>query len=137
MNWISHPLILYGLVALALGLTLLLFLAVKQEIRRVDRRFRAAEKDWGVKKDSARDVLDALRKVVEELQSSIAETDKKVALLNPAVPVARGMNLNKRSEALRMARRGAQPEEISASLRLPRNEVILLLKIHRIVLKSL
>jgi hypothetical protein len=44
------------------------------------------------------------------------------------------LNLNKRTQALRMSRRGERVENIAASLSLPRREVELLLKIHGLVL---
>ena len=47
-----------------------------------------------------------------------------------------GLNLSKRSHALRMHRRGEGAEQIAAALDLPRQEVELLLKVHRIVLSS-
>ena len=47
-----------------------------------------------------------------------------------------GLNLSKRSHALRMHRHGEGAEQIAAALDLPRQEVELLLKVHRIVMSS-
>jgi hypothetical protein len=44
------------------------------------------------------------------------------------------MNLSKRSQVLRMHRRGDPPDQIATSLAVPRQEVELLLKVQRIVL---
>ena len=44
------------------------------------------------------------------------------------------MNLSKRSQVLRMGRRGDTPEQVAAALAVPLQEVDLLVKVHRIVL---
>lgn len=54
----------------------------------------------------------------------------------PAVPRA-GLNLSKRSQVLRMHRQGDPPERIAATLEVPRQEVELLIKVHRIVIGKL
>jgi hypothetical protein len=58
-----------------------------------------------------------------------------VAPIDPALPRP-CLNLSKRSQALRLHRRGESPEKIAAELQLPRQEVDLLLKVHRIVLST-
>jgi hypothetical protein len=82
--------------------------------------------------DPATDLRDAVAQIaaqVHELQKAPA------AALDPAVPRP-GLNLNKRSQAIRMHRRGEGAEKIAAELQLPRQEVDLLLKVHRIVLST-
>jgi hypothetical protein len=54
----------------------------------------------------------------------------------PGVPKP-GMNLTRRSNALRMHRTGTSAQQIAASLEVPRQEVDLLLKVHEIVLNNL
>jgi hypothetical protein len=46
------------------------------------------------------------------------------------------MNLAKRTQTLRMHRCGDPPEQIAALLDVPHQEVDLLLKVHRIVMRS-
>ena len=53
----------------------------------------------------------------------------------PAMP-RQGLNLNKRSQALRMHRRGDAPGQIASALEMPLQEVQLLLKVQQIVLSS-
>ena len=48
-----------------------------------------------------------------------------------------GFNLGKRTQALRLHRQGESAEKIATSLELPRQEVELLLKVHRIALKNI
>jgi hypothetical protein len=47
------------------------------------------------------------------------------------------LNLDKRSQALRLHRRGESPPQIAAMLEIPLQELELLLKVHRIVLRSI
>jgi hypothetical protein len=71
---------------------------------------------------------------VDNLAAQFAASAAQPALAGPVRPA---MNLNKRSQALRLHRRGDPPEAIAASLGLPVQEVDLLIKVHRIVLSSL
>ena len=48
-----------------------------------------------------------------------------------------GLNLSKRSQALRMHRRGEAPAQIAAALNIPSQEVELLIKVQRIVLSNM
>jgi hypothetical protein len=54
----------------------------------------------------------------------------------PAAPRA-GMNLNKRSQVLRLHRQGEFPDQIASNLDLPRQEVDLLIKVHHIIMSNL
>jgi hypothetical protein len=76
-----------------------------------------------------RTTVDALAAQVHDLQSH-----PPVALA-PGLPKP-GLNLNKRSQALRMHRRGEAADQIAAALELPRQEVDLLIKVHRVVLST-
>ena len=80
--------------------------------------------------ESLRERLDALAAQFRELERQPAVT------LSPGLPRP-GMNVVKRSQALRMHRRGDRPEQIAAALELPRQEVDLLLKVHSIVIASI
>jgi hypothetical protein len=80
--------------------------------------------------EAFRERLDALALQFRELERQPAVT------LSPGLPRP-GMNVVKRSQALRMHRRGDRPEQIAAALELPRQEVDLLLKVHSIVIGSI
>lgn len=54
----------------------------------------------------------------------------------PGVPKS-SMNVTRRSQALRLHRKGDSTEQIAAALEVPRQEVDLLVKIHQIVLNNL
>ena len=88
---------------------------------------KQTEGDAGIQ--SVRDSLEALAAQLHDLQNHPPVAPP------PGLPKP-GLNLSKRSHALRMHRHGEGAEQIAAALDLPRQEVELLLKVHRIVLSS-
>jgi hypothetical protein len=78
-----------------------------------------------------RDAIQSLGAQFHELQKNLQETVEPV----PGVP-GPSFNLSRRSQVLRMYRRGDAAGQIAASLGLPRQEVDLLIKVHRIVLSK-
>jgi len=88
--------------------------------------------------------IDQLHATIAALQGALDAQGGRLSDLehqpHPAVvPVAprAGLNLSKRSQALRMHRKGDPPERIAAALEVPQQEVDLLIKVHRIVLGHL
>jgi hypothetical protein len=74
---------------------------------------------------------------VAALTAQIGELERQPAVtLTPGMPKP-GMNVVKRTQALRLHRRGEQPAEIASALDLPRQEVDLLLKVHSIVISNI
>ena len=79
--------------------------------------------------------LDRMRASIESLASQIREL---VGMPAPADPTCRtGLNLSRRSQVLRLHRKGEPPAQIAASLGLPHQEVELLIKVQKIVLSKL
>jgi hypothetical protein len=74
---------------------------------------------------------------LESLSSRLHELELAPAPVAamPAIPRA-GMNLNKRSQALRLHRQGERADQIASTLEMPRQEIDLLIKVHRIVLSN-
>ncbi len=115
------------LLALAgMGACVWLFVLMKAEVRGVDKRSRrrAEAMEAGV---------NAVRVSLANLSKRLEETEKQTGLLAAPPPTRSGFNLSKRSQAIRMSRRGETPSQIAAALELPQGEVDLLLKVHRIV----
>ncbi len=115
---LERYLILFGSYAFqAAGaiVCVLVFLALKKELRRM--RSRLAMLDFTLR-------LDAMNTRLQE-----AEQRAGTAVLPPG---RRSVNLSKRSQVIRLSRRGEPPETIAATLNLPRREVELLLKVHSI-----
>jgi DNA-binding NarL/FixJ family response regulator len=81
--------------------------------------------------------VQAMRQTIEGLAAQVQDVQQlsRVAAA-PAVPKP-GLNLSKRSQALRMHRRGEAAGQIADALDIPLQEVDLLLKVHRIVMSSI
>ncbi|MGA2595738.1 MAG: hypothetical protein ABSH09_01875 [Bryobacteraceae bacterium] len=82
----------------------------------------------------------------EEVKAEAASLSKALATLKsevdataeaaPAVPLSAGSNATMRAKVLKMHRLGQSVDQISSTLRLSRGEVLLLLKVHKIVLRT-
>jgi hypothetical protein len=80
--------------------------------------------------------LRPLREGLEAMAMQLRDLQQHPNVPAPAGIPKAGFNLSKRSQALRLHRRGEAPEKIAAALDLPRQEVELLLKVHRIVIQN-
>jgi len=119
----------YAFQAAGLIAFLLIFLSLKQEIRRLKLRLDRQQADNAT---TARDFNVRLEAITLRLRDS---EDRAGVLVAPEPPRS-GLNLTKRSQVIRMSRRGERAENIAASLSLPRGEVDLLLKINALVVGS-
>jgi DNA-binding NarL/FixJ family response regulator len=77
-----------------------------------------------------------------QAQYAVMASELESAKLQPAVEILPGtprpsMNVTRRSQALRLHRRGDSAERIAATLEVPRQEIDLLLKVHQLVLNNL
>jgi hypothetical protein len=115
-----------ALAAVVLGLALHLVCTL-----RINRRGSRRQSE----SPTGRDRIAELEKRLDELAAQHRENLEASALSAPAPPVGPGFNLNRRSHALRLFRRGETPEQIAASLAMPAAVVRLLIKIHRIVME--
>ena len=115
------------LLALAgMGAYVWLFVLMKAELRGATRRSRKRAEAFEAS-------LSAVRVSLANLSKRLEETEKQAGLLVPPPATRSGFNLSKRSQAIRMSRRGETPSQIAAALELPQGEVDLLLKVHRLV----
>ena len=79
--------------------------------------------------------LEAIQASIQDLTAEMRELQTQPAGSPSAFRPA--LNLSKRSQALRMHRRGETAEQIAAALDIPPQEVELLIKVHRIVLSNM
>lgn len=129
MGWIGNPIFILTIAAVTMAACLLLFLSLKRENAALRRR---AQMDHELLSEQ----VESFRRSLNQLQSALAEREEAApAAVSPAP--AESMNISKRSQALRLHRRGESPATIAATLRLPLNEVELLLKVHRTVIGGL
>jgi DNA-binding NarL/FixJ family response regulator len=77
-------------------------------------------------------------KAIASAPETKPETEKLPipAEILPGIPKS-SMNVTRRSQALRLHRKGDSSDQIAAALEVPRQEVDLLIKIHQIVLNNL
>ncbi|MDQ6663972.1 MAG: DUF2802 domain-containing protein [Acidobacteriota bacterium] len=99
--------------------------------RRVRRLESAAKKE----NESIQAILKMLDSTVERLSGEVREAGERAGVLVEPVAPRSGLNMGKRSQALRLHRHGETADKIASNLDLPRAEVNLLLKIHQLVLK--
>jgi hypothetical protein len=81
--------------------------------------------------------VEQMRVDLESLASQVRQLERAPAGVTPPYKAGLNLNLSKRSQALRMHRRGEPSAQIAAALDLPHQEVDLLIKIQRIVLSKL
>jgi hypothetical protein len=82
-------------------------------------------------------VLQGLRADLDGLAAQIHDLQQLPPQTWIAAPPRGGLNLAKRSHALRLHRHGNSAPQIASALELPLQEVELLLKVQRIVLRNL
>lgn len=123
MLWFfESPLGAFALLALGLGGCLYLFLALKIEMEALRRDRKAISV-----------AIEGVRTQLEDLGGRIDEIDERLANSAPGAAARPGLNFSVRSQALRMARRGDNNQQIAAALGVPEKEVELLLKVQQMV----
>jgi len=128
-EWMLHPLVCYGLLVAGLGLCLCLFATLKVEIQGLLRRSLAQRQQL----QALESALGETRVAVQSLETDLREVENQTGMLVAPAPARSGLNLSKRTQVLRMHRAGQDSAGIAAMLALPRSEVELLIKVHRIV----
>lgn len=118
------------LTMFALILAVTAFCQARGVTRSVDKRQKTALTDM----ESA---VQGLRSDVVGLAAQIHEMQQLPPPSSVAAHPRGGLNLAKRSEALRLHRHGDSVAQIASSLEIPLQEVELLLKVHRIVIRNL
>jgi hypothetical protein len=140
MEWAASPILYLLMLSLGIGLCLNLFISLKRDIFRLDRRGRRAEAAWTCaiadQRDASASGFEGQRQEIGELREELKQVAERVSLLTPSTPPATGVNLVKRTQVLQLARRGNRPDQIAACLQVPQNEVDLVLKVHRTIVKS-
>jgi hypothetical protein len=107
------------------GLAAFFFLQLK-------RAQQESQARWNKRQQLLLAELGQLRGLVNQLRERLDEAERRSELsAGPVIP-ASGMNLNRRTHALRLFRRGERPEQIAATLGVPLGEVELLRKVQRI-----
>ena len=117
-DWIASPVTLCAFLAVALISMLVLFVSLKCEIGTARRLAQQAG-----------EAVDAARSGLAAELASMRETLPPV---ETAASSGDCLNLTRRAAALRMDRRGETVATIAAALRVPQNEIELLLKLQKL-----
>ncbi|HTC87375.1 MAG TPA: hypothetical protein VK686_03695 [Bryobacteraceae bacterium] len=123
------PLAPFLLIGINSVLCLFFFLCLEHEMRIMKLRLNRRQ-------NAQQTAAEELKAQVAELTARVLDTEERTGVLVAPTPPKSGLNLNKRSQVIRMSRRGEQAEKIAASLNLPQREVELLLKIYSRVVYS-
>jgi hypothetical protein len=121
--------LIYCFLATGLGLALFLFLSLKRDLRLIEQRCAAQE-------GRLAEVLRSAGSEIEDLRTRLQDSEERSGLLVPPPPTVSGMNLNKRSQVIRMLRLGEDPARIAAQLSVPLKEVELLAKVQRMLVEN-
>jgi hypothetical protein len=121
------PLAPYALLAAGCIFGLFFLLSFEKDVHRLKSRLARRQAE---DRTSTRDLKIQLQQLHERLRD--AEERAGIPFAPPSPKAS--LNLTKRTQVLRMSRRGERVENIAASLSLPRREVELLLKIHGMIL---
>ena len=111
---------LFGLLVVGMAASFLVWFFVSAWSAGADRR---------AERDRAR-----LEAELIAARLTLEDVERRAHALTPTQPVS--IDPARRSQALRLARRGRTAEEIARELAIPVQEVVVLLKVHRLIVKN-
>jgi hypothetical protein len=111
--------------ALTLAATLWLFVVLKHDLCKRERAAAAQEA-------AAAASVAEMRAEIEAVRAAFADLEDRTGMLAAPAPVPSGLNMGRRSRAVRLMRRGDSVEQIAASVGLPLNEARLLMTVERL-----
>jgi len=130
-----------GAVPLVAGISAIFALAATAmslfAVWRTRAMMRSAEGRMKAATERSEATLRNWRETLESLSAQVRDLPHDNPPATPLAPPKPGLNMGKRSQVLRMHRRGEAPEQIAVALEIPLQEVDLLLKVQRIVLRNL
>lgn len=126
-GWLYPAALLVGLTLAAVGLSIYLVLRAQSLLRAADTVIRSKDAVVEASMAELQARLEALRREVRELERrpDFAGDNTRA-----------GMNITRRTQVLRLHRRGDGTQAIAASLGLRRHEVELLVKIHSMAMNG-
>lgn len=77
-----------------------------------------------------------LSEKLDELNARLCDAEERASMIMAPAGFRSSLNLGKRSQVLRLSRRGEKSQRIAETLSMPRKEVELLLKIHGLLLDN-
>lgn len=124
MNWITAPLTIYAVLALAISVTLALFLTLRIQQGQAQRKL--AER------------CQRLEEEILACRNLLAQGSPAPGQPAPAQPQpeSQGLDVFKRRRALSLFEEGQSTDRIASDLGLPKNQVLLLGKVRRALAHS-
>lgn len=116
----------YLLAIASLGVAGFLFL----EMKRLQNDFQLR---WNKRQQLLQSELGKTRSHVQELMKRVEEAERRAEISAAPPSELKGINLNRRTQAMRLFRRGESPAQVSAALGMPQCQTELLEKVHRIL----
>jgi hypothetical protein len=124
-----EPAIIYPLAAIGATSGAVLFFILRSRLKALERRVLEAQ-------EAAEADVGALRQAFSKLAEDADDLMEAARIPAGTAPVRNGLNLSRRSQALRMHRRGEMPHQIAATLGVTSQEIELLLKVHQILITN-
>ena len=123
------PIAPYLFIVAGLSLCMYMFYSLKCELHDLQARLDRSEAERGaIARESSQQL--------EEMRAELRQAEQRTAQLVPPPPLKSGLNLNLRTQVIRMFRHGEAEELIATKLGLPKNEVRLLLKVHKMAVNG-
>jgi hypothetical protein len=123
------PLVPYLVAALGLLVCLYWTVTAESEIRRLKAKV-------GGRRKPEAGVAHEIEAKLAELNDRVRDAEERAGMYVPSLPPRSSLNVSKRTQVLRLSRRGEPPEKIAALLGLPIREVELLLKVHALAAQA-
>lgn len=115
------------LVAIAsLGVACFLFI----EMKRLQNEFQLR---WNKRQQLLQSELGKTRSQLQELMKRVEEAERRAEISGAPPSELKGINLNRRTQAMRLFRRGESAAQVAATLGLPQCQTELLQKVQRII----
>ena len=135
----EQPLLYYGLLSMAMGACLFLFVSTERKLERLRRNSVRNNEDGEKQIELIGAQMASIETRLGQWAGRTAEVEETVAGLGAVHRKhlrSVSIDANQRTEVFRLARRGDPPERIAAELRVPPKEVELLLKVQRAVVRA-
>jgi hypothetical protein len=128
LSYFFHPVSQYAVLAAAFAICLVLLFRARTTIGVLQENLnRAAEE--------SKERHELLRGAIGRLEAQVRELEEQ-SRLSAGASVKSMVNINKRTQALRMFRAGETPQRIATALGMSRGEIDLLVRVQGIVLNS-
>ena len=94
--------------------------------------FFALKRDLRISENRHRKEIEEVSEAIRGLERRWEHDREQAEVAGSRALISNGMNFSKRSQALRMMRKGEDPERVAATLKLPAGEIQLLRKVTEI-----